>query len=92
MGFTKRWLEHQENQRTVAIQIACEAGCLAECKFHEGIFVDQHSDPSDAYRIGNSKFTNGELESVFHDRMKMTDAIKAAIKNSAAECPMCRLR
>ena len=89
MGLAKRLLEHQENQRTAATQIACEAGCLAECEFHERTFVDQHSDPSDAYRLGNSKFTKGELESVFHTRREMTDAIAAAIKSSAAECPSC---
>ena len=88
MSFRKRLLEHQENQRRVAIGIACEAGSLAECEFHAGTFV-WRSDPCDAYRLGNSKFTKGELKGVFRTRREMTDEIKAAIENSVVECQWC---
>ena len=89
MGFAKRLLEHRELQQSVALGIACEAGNVVECEFHEGIFIDQYSDPSDAYRLGNSKFSKGELDEVFYDRREMTDAIKAAIDESGTECPAC---
>ena len=89
MGLAKRLLQHQEDQRSVANQIACEAGCLEECQFHEGTYVNQDSDPSDAYRLGNSKFTRGDLGGVFDTRREMTDEIKAAIEESALECYAC---
>ena len=89
MGVAKRLLEHQELQRSVAFDIAREAGCIAECEFHEGTFIDQFSDPSDAYRLGNNKFSEGELDGRFDTRKEMTDAIKAAIDESGMECYAC---
>ena len=89
MGVTKRMLEHREYQRNVANRIACEAGCLKECEYHEGVLIKQCSDPTDAYRVGNSKFTKGEIDDVFDTRKEMTDEIKAAIEEAADECYIC---
>ena len=89
MGRAKKNSEHNETQRYIAKSIACEAGCIEECKYHEGTFVDLLSDPADAFRLGNSKFTRGELDRVFRTRKEMTDEIKAAIKDAADECYAC---
>ena len=89
MGLTKRLLERREHQRSIATSIACEAGCLEECEHHEGTYINQYSDPTDAYRLGNAKFTNGEIDGVFDTRGEMTDEIKAAIDDSADECYAC---
>ena len=89
MGRAKRILEHKQDQRDTANSIACEAGCIKECKYHQGAFVNQHSDPADAFRLGNSKFTKGELDRVFRTRKEMTDEIKAAIEDAADECYAC---
>ena len=89
MGRAKQILEHKQNQRDIANSIACEAGCVEECKYHEGTFVDRLSDPADAFRLGNSKFTRGELDRVFRTRKEMTDEIKAAIEDAADKCYAC---
>ena len=87
MGFAKQLSERQEVQRSVAFGFAREAGCIAECEFHEGIFINRFLDPSEAYRLGNSKF--GELDRIFDTRKEMTDAIKADIDESGEECCAC---
>ena len=88
MGLTKRIWEQRQDKRSVAQWIACKAGCLKECEFHEGTFVNQHSDPTDAFRLGNSMF-KGKLDKVFDTRKEITDEIKAAIEESADECYSC---
>lgn len=88
MGLAKRLLEEEHHKSIVAEEIAVEAKALGRCEFHD-VAYDIWGDPVDAYKLGNRKFTAGEVVGVFADRREMTDYIKAAIEDSADECGYC---
>ncbi len=90
MGQAKRELEEQECKRQTALQIALEAGVLATCELHEDCFLEGNEDIEGAYKLGNLKITNGELQGAFSSRREMTDTIKEVVEeHSAGECPSC---
>lgn len=89
MGYEKRKMEERENQRDVATQIAVEAGVLNRCEFHEEVWDALAGDNTPAYKLGNYKFSKGELAGVFSDRREMTDAIDAAVEYAGMECGSC---
>jgi hypothetical protein len=88
MSFAKRQLEHQEQQQSIAVNIAVEAGVLERCEYH-GIAVEAGVDPDPAYELANARFTSGALTGVFDDRHEMNDAIKSAIEDAPDECYEC---
>jgi hypothetical protein len=61
---------------------------LERCEIHD-IAYDNWGDPVKAYKLGNRKFTGGEVAEVFTDRREMTDYIQAAIQDSPEECGYC---
>ena len=87
MGAAKRLLEAHQHKLMVAEDIAVEAGALERCEFHDFVY-DTWGDPVEAYKLGNRKFTAGEV-AVFADRREMTDYIQDAITQSADECGYC---
>jgi hypothetical protein len=91
MGVTKGLMEHYEHQRDVAIRIAIQAGALKRCDNHADCVFEGGSDPQGAYKLGNAKFTAGELKNIFDERTEMTDCIKKAIEEHHLidECPRC---
>ena len=89
MGFTKRMIENQEAQNGEAIAIAIAGGALRRCDYHSEIVIDQYTDPTDAYKIANARFTSGELAADYANRRELTDAIEAGIKDSCISCPYC---
>ena len=88
MGFAKRQLERQEQQRSSAVDLAVEAGVLERCE-HHGIAFEGGVDTESAYKLANGRFTTGALTELFDDRREMTDAIKLAIEEAPAECYEC---
>ena len=89
MSFAKRLLEKQNEQYGVAIGIALKGGVLRQCEMHE-ILMEGGKDIENAYRLGNARFTAGELSNVFENRLEMTDAIKKAVQeNNSDECYAC---
>jgi hypothetical protein len=85
-----RLLEEQEARRDAAIDIAIRAKVLRVCEFHGDVLMGGSAEPEHAYRVGNAKFTAGELEGIFKSRPEMTDSIKAAIDEIALDdCPRC---
>jgi len=91
MSFVKRMMEERQYQRGVAISIAIQAGVLRVCEYHEDCIFDGGHDREGAYKLGNAKFTAGELTEVFETRKEMTDSIKDAIEDNYGpdECPRC---
>ncbi|MGD0893791.1 MAG: hypothetical protein ABR923_19895 [Terracidiphilus sp.] len=89
MSFAKRQIELEEQQWMVAQEIAVDAGVLERCEYHGEVFDAMAGDNTPAYMRGNRLFSSGELNGVFSDRREMTDAIKAAIEDSAMECGYC---
>lgn len=91
MGFTKRLMEHYEEQRNTAIRIAIQTGVLKRCDIHSECVFGGGSDQEGAYKLGNYKFSAGELKRVFETRPEMTDSIKKVIEEHWAidECPRC---
>jgi hypothetical protein len=84
--------EEIEAKHDMAVEIAIEVGVLKRCKIHEDVILEGGADIEDAYRLGNYKFTNGELEDAFRDRREMTDTIKEMVEMrgyGADECALC---
>jgi hypothetical protein len=86
-----RMLDDYEEQRSVAIRIAVEAGVLKVCEYHPDFLYAGSAEKESAYKLGNYKFTKDELKAVFSDRREMTDAIKAAIDewDFSEKCARC---
>ena len=55
-----------------------------------GIVWDLSGDREDAYKLGNARFSKGELLNHFESRRELTDAITDAIEQSGMDgCPRC---
>ena len=91
MSGVKRLMEHQEEQRNTALRIAVQAGALKICGYHGDCVFDGGSDPQGAYKLGNFRFSAGELEGTFESRTEMCDTIKSVIEEHWAidKCPRC---
>ncbi|MGV6810474.1 MAG: hypothetical protein ACWA5U_11440 [bacterium] len=90
MGRAKQVLEKSETQRQYALQIALEAGVLTSCEFHEDAILGGQAEIERAYKLGNSKFSSGELSGVFSSRTEMTDLIKDVVSTNFADgCYSC---
>ncbi|CAM2822028.1 hypothetical protein [Vibrio neptunius] len=89
MSGTKRYWEHQEAKRQAATQIAIESGALRECEVHDDILLEGSSDIEEAYKLGNFKFTQGQLNGVFDSRKEMTDLILEAKELANYQCERC---
>jgi hypothetical protein len=90
MGYMKELMLKQEYQASVATDIAVEAGALERCEYHEDIVLDPMGDYTPAYKLGNYRFSQGQLRDVFESRTEMADAIKAAIDDACMfGCPYC---
>jgi len=88
MSIVKRALEADQDRFNVATEIAIDAGVLERCEFCEATVFRGDEEVDEAYKLGNTKFTQGELKGTFASRREMTDAIKAAAESGdhAAEC------
>ena len=65
-------------------------GGVSLVEFHSEIVWDLSGDREDAYKLGNARFSKGELLNHFESRRELTDAIKAAIEQSGMDgCPRC---
>lgn len=90
MGYTKREMERQQDNRREANDICVETGVLLQCEFHPEIVWEHGADPADAYRVANARFQAGELQGDYRDLRDVTDAIKSAIEDSGMDgCPIC---
>tara|TARA_R110001583_G_scaffold9096_7_gene42897 strand:+ start:3602 stop:3907 length:306 start_codon:yes stop_codon:yes gene_type:complete len=87
MSITKRWMEQEEHKLNVATEIAIQAGVLERCEFCESIVYQTGENVEEAYKLGNTQFSRGELEA-FDSRKEMTDAVKATVENPdhASDC------
>lgn len=90
MGRAKEEMMRQEALFDEATGIAVAAGVLGQCEWHPEIVWDLFGDREDAYKLGNARFSRGELSSHFESRRELTDAIKNAIEQSGMDgCPLC---
>ena len=90
MGGAKRAMEEQEDKRNVAMHIALEANVLDQCEYHDDCVYAGNEEIENAYKLGNSKLSRGELEGVFKDRREMTDIIKDVVEDHQGdECFAC---
>ena len=60
MGQAKKEMMRREELHLQATEIAVDAGVLRRCEWHEDVVLDTGGDPSDAYRLGNARFSRGE--------------------------------
>lgn len=88
MGFTKRMLEAQQEQRAVATRIALESGALAQCEYHEELH-DGDGDVDAAYESAEAKFNAGELHDTFESTDELRSVLEDVIQSQPEECPSC---
>ncbi len=80
----------REEQIEEATDIVVKAGALSRGEDHPEIVWDNFGDHEEAYKIGNARFTAGELQTHSESRRELTDAIKAAIEEAGMDgCPIC---
>jgi hypothetical protein len=80
-----------ESPWSAAMAIAIKAKVMSQCEYHPDQFMlVDGGNIEDAYRIGNAKFTAGELKGVFETRREMTDKIKGIVDDYALDyCGIC---
>lgn len=77
-------------KRDAAIGIALKVGLLRQCEWCGTVLEGDRTRHEQAYRLGNVKFTRGQLAGVFVTRREMTDAIKVAEnEHGLDDCPRC---
>lgn len=90
MGIAKQSLLNHEHKRNIAIEIAVEAGVLERCEYHNDAVFRGTEEITEAYKLGNIRFTEGEVSNKFNGRREMTDIIKEVVEEDPAdECPFC---
>lgn len=87
MSSIQRHMEAQEDKWQAAIQICIEADVLNSCEDH-GVVFQGEEEVEEAYKLGNTKFTAGELGQTFSNRREMTDFIQEVANSGdhAGEC------
>ncbi|SEM51241.1 hypothetical protein SAMN04487857_102376 [Pseudomonas sp. ok272] len=88
MGQAKHEMMKADEKRDLASDIATRAGVLDYCERHV-VYYQTGADVEDAYKLGNSMYSKGELNEMFEDRREMTDFIKEAVGSCADECYGC---
>ena len=89
MSRIKRYMEALEVKRQLALRIALDAQVLSQCEIHEYV-IEGRADVQSAYRLGNARFSAGELADTFQNRKDMTQSIKTIVQEyQCAECPAC---
>jgi len=89
MSLTKRIMEHQQDQRRAATDIAVKSNVLARCEDHDEVYDPLNGDNVPAYKLGNFLLSLGELNGIFSDSREMTDSIKAVIEDAGMKCHAC---
>jgi hypothetical protein len=76
--------------KETALGILLQAGVLNVCAVHTDTPIEGSGNLEAAYRLGNYKFTAGELDGIFENRREMTDYIKMVYEENAdGECNQC---
>ncbi len=88
MSRAKREMERLEGLTDAATSIALKTGAIAECEFHDGIYIDQEDDEavSHAYALATNKVKAGEVDGT---REEMMEAVKEAIGSAGDGCYLC---
>ena len=81
MGRAKQMMAENENKRAIALGIAVEAGVLKECQYHSDTIFEGPEDITEAYKLGNSRYSKGKVSNEFKDRKEMTDIIKEVVED-----------
>jgi hypothetical protein len=92
MSVTKRHIEDLEAQRQEGLDICLEAGTVAECENHSGIYFDGGEEVERAYALANHKINKGKISlGNGRTRKDVTDAVKAAYEDNSlsTECEEC---
>ncbi len=86
MGQAKHKMEQQWEIHETAIQILMDVGCIKECPYHPGNYIEKDDDLQPAYAKGNSMITSRKMD---YNRRDLSDAIKDAFAETLEECPDC---
>ena len=94
VSMIKRLMEEKEALRGMALSLLLEVGALQECEIDEGGYYDGDGDLEAAYRLGNSKITQGEIELPLNTtRRAFTDIIKSVYDDNCGDaCSWCENR
>jgi len=84
MGYSQSTMERDQELQTLGVNLCIEVRALKQCEIHEGEYFDGGNDVTDAYRLANSRVTEGEIElEAGETRETVTDAIKRAYDDNA---------
>lgn len=89
MGQAKDKMMRDDENRGWALGIARRAGVLSYCPIHL-THSQALGDIEDAYKLGNSRYSAGELDGMFESRREMTDCIKEAVESCLDQCYECK--
>jgi hypothetical protein len=80
-------VEQIERRREAALSIALATHVLECCPIHEDAVFEGKADITHAYKLGNHKLKNGELNDYFDKPRELTDAIKEVVEEySGTDC------
>lgn len=82
--------DNQDEKRYIAEQIACEAGAVKKCKFHDDVIleIDDLDANEKAYKHAAYMFKRNNYD-VFANQLELTDAIKDVVDTAAESCYSC---
>lgn len=86
MGMMKHKMEENDMLYGLASNILERVGVIKSCEIHEDRYIVDESKLVDAYKLGNSEITKGNIDC---DRKKLMDAIKDAYESFPEECFGC---
>lgn len=90
MGIAKSMAQQRDDQYQYVLGILLEAHALEECEHHPGTYLEGDEDLDGAYKLANAQWSRGKHQGVFKSMSEMTDAIKSAhADNAADECSSC---
>ncbi|ELE9740163.1 hypothetical protein [Enterobacter kobei] len=78
-------------QEEWALEMLGRSGALTPCTHHEGVYIDEGIELSEAYKYAMTAYKNSNGKSPFESASEMTDAIKSAYEDHGGNdlCPLC---
>jgi hypothetical protein len=89
MGITKDSFLREQDQQSMAEELAVEWGFLKRCYLHCDFTYQVDWDLERMYRTAAWKFKQGEISGPFTDQRELTDSLKAVVEDAPVRCPRC---
>lgn len=84
-----RSMEYEEIRQQAATEIAIDSGAIERCEVHDDILLKGNVEIEAAYKLGNARYSAGDMDGVFSSRREMTDYIQSAVELADLRCERC---